>query len=672
VIGNSYYAVWQARQSRLALLAASIYSTILLAAGFVFVIAGNGFSWLDTISTSLFVILSFWISIGFWNAVLGFRSALNDRRPIRQKLTPSSAAAIAEKSRTAILMPVYNEDPEAVFSRIHAMIQSLHETGAEDGFEFFVLSDTTNPDIALREELIWTQYVEHFRPPINVYYRRRAKNLRRKAGNIADFCERWGRNYDFMLILDADSVMAGRTIVELVRRMLHDPRLGILQAPPRPVNRQSLFARLQQFAAAVYGPLCVRGFCSWTATDGNYWGHNAILRVRPFIDHCELPVLPGARPLGGEILSHDFVEAALMLRAGFKVQIADDLEGSYEECPTTLADYAQRDQRWCQGNLQHARLVMCEGFRPLSRIHFAMGVMSYVASPIWLAFIGSLLATRWFEGATIVGGALDGYLMLTVFSISMVMLLVPKFLSLYLMTRNRERARQYGGRMALLGSTLLETAISIVFAPVMAYYHSRFVLTTLMGKSVTWSCQHRDETNVSFGQAWAMHRDVMVFYAILGGLVAWTTPALLPWFVPMLVGPVLIVPLASAFGSRGIGHWLQKRKLLLIPEEDVRPKLLRTLDEAASFFRDHPLVEPGRDILQTVLANRGHSLMHMKIAREMLPAHEPAEPFVTENFEEVESYVRKGEFSRLPIDVRRSLILDNEAFKRLAMICQNV
>ncbi|MCG6156895.1 glucans biosynthesis glucosyltransferase MdoH [Rubinisphaera margarita] len=672
MIGNSYYAAYQARQTRLALLAASTYSTVILSAGFLFVISGNGISTLDAVSTSLFVILSFWISIGFWNAVLGFRCAVTESRTARHKLKPSSAAAIAEKSRTAILMPVYNEDPEAVFSRIHAMIQSLHETGGEDGFEFFVLSDTTNPDIALREELIWTQYVEHYHPPINVYYRRRAKNLRRKAGNIADFCERWGRNYDFMLILDADSVMSGRTILELVRRMLLDPRLGILQAPPRPVNRQSLFARLQQFAAAVYGPLCVRGFCSWTATDGNYWGHNAILRVRPFVDHCELPVLSGSRPLGGDILSHDFVEAALMLRAGFKVQIADDLEGSYEECPTTLADYAQRDQRWCQGNMQHARLVMCEGFRPLSRIHFAMGVMSYVASPIWLAFIGSLLATRWIEGPAMDGGAIDGYLMLTVFSISMVMLLVPKFLSLYLMSRNREQSRRHGGRLALFGSTILETAISIIFAPVMAYYHSRFVLSTLMGKTVAWNCQQRDETNVSLKDAWSMHWDVMLFYAILGGLVAWSAPALLPWFVPMLIGPMLIVPLASAFGSRGIGHWLQKRNLLLIPEEETRPQVLRTLDEAAAFFRENPLVEPGRDILQTVLANRGHSLMHMKIARDMLPAHEPAEPFVTKNFEEVESYVRSGEFSRLPIDVRRSLILDNEAFKRLAMICQNV
>uniref|UniRef100_UPI0030DD5EC3 glucans biosynthesis glucosyltransferase MdoH n=1 Tax=uncultured Rubinisphaera sp. TaxID=1678686 RepID=UPI0030DD5EC3 len=405
------------RQTRLTLIIVSIYSTILLMIPFIYAVSHNGTSTLEYVSGVLFAMLSFWVSLGFWNAFFGYQkmAGLNKSEPTFKR-KPTSPE-VQEQTKTAILMPIYNEDPEAVIARLHAIIQSLRDINAESGFEIFVLSDTTNPDIALREELVWSQYLDHFKPTVNIYYRRRLKNAQRKAGNIADFCQRWGSSYDFMLVLDADSVMAGETIVEMVRRMAADPKLGILQVSPRPFNRHSLFARLQQFSAAAYGPLCVRGFCSWTGVDGNYWGHNALIRIRPFIDHCHLPILPGPRPLGGEILSHDFVEAALMRRAGWKVKVADDLDGSYEECPTTLADYAQRDQRWCQGNMQHARLVVSEGFHPLSRVHFAMGVMSYVASPLWLAFMIVTFVSQYLESFQASSSISAGYAMACMFGI---------------------------------------------------------------------------------------------------------------------------------------------------------------------------------------------------------------------------------------------------------------
>jgi membrane glycosyltransferase len=122
---------------------------------------------------------------------------------------------------------------------------------------------------------------------------------------------------------------------------------------PLIVNRTSLFARVQQFASRLYGPMLSEGLAWWSGSEGNYWGHNAIIRTRAFAEQAGLPRLPGRKPFGGEILSHDFVEAALLRRGGWDVRMAPQLYGSFEECPPSLPDLIVRERRWCQGNLQH-------------------------------------------------------------------------------------------------------------------------------------------------------------------------------------------------------------------------------------------------------------------------------------------------------------------------------
>ncbi|TWT62675.1 glucans biosynthesis glucosyltransferase MdoH [Rubinisphaera italica] len=662
---SSARSSYQIRQTRLALLIVSLYSTILLMAPFVYAISRNGVSSLESVSTVLFAMLSFWVSLGFWNAFFGYQKMSRLKRSESASKRKSISLEVQEQTKTAILMPIYNEDPEAVIARLHAIIQSLRKVNAESGFEIFVLSDTTNPDIALREELVWSQYLERFKPSINIYYRRRLKNAQRKAGNIADFCERWGTSYDFMLVLDADSVMAGETIVEMVRRMAADPKLGILQVSPRPFNRHSLFARLQQFSAAAYGPLCVRGFCSWTGVDGNYWGHNALIRIRPFIDHCHLPILPGPRPLGGEILSHDFVEAALMRRAGWKVRVAADLEGSYEECPTTLADYVQRDQRWCQGNMQHARLVVSEGFHPLSRVHFAMGVMSYIASPLWLTFMLVTFLSQYLEsfptGATVSASYVMAC-MFGIFAVTMGLLLVPKFMGLSCLFRDRKQVTQFGGPLALTVSVFLEIFFSVLLAPVMAYYHSRFVLMTLMGRTVSWNSQQREETRVSAKDAWSMHWDVFAFYGLLGTLVASLAPQMLPWFAPILVGPLLVVPFAMILGSARFGRWLTKHQWLLIPEEQAESPLLKSMQEVLNDFEQHPVVKTGEDIFESVLRDINRTTMHLRIAE----ATNCLAPEDQEKDIELELLVNRSDLLNAPIEVRRRILTDAKTFNRLA------
>ena len=268
-----------------------------------------------------------------------------------------------------------------------AIHRSLDRTGRGADFDFFVLSDTADPDRWVDEELEWFDWCRSVGGFGRIFYRRRRVRVERKSGNIADFCRRWGSQYRYMIVLDADSVMSGEALVRLVQLMEGSPATGLIQTVPASVDRKTLFGRVQQFAGRVYGPMFAAGLHYWQLGDGQYWGHNAIIRVAPFMEHCALPRLPGKPPLGGEILSHDFVEAALLGRAGWDLWLAYDLPGSYEESPSSLLEEMKRDRRWCQGNLQHLRLVLTRGLEGPHRALFLNGVMSYVSALLWFCFL---------------------------------------------------------------------------------------------------------------------------------------------------------------------------------------------------------------------------------------------------------------------------------------------
>src|SRR5581483_10558213 len=263
--------------------------------------------------------------------------------------------------RTAIVMPVYNEEHGRGMAGLKGTYESLEQTGLLQHFDFFILSDTTDPDTWVSEELAFAELRTQVSDPERLVYRNRRENTERKTGNIADFCANWGERYRYMIVFDADSVMTGTSLVNLVRLMEANPHVGIVQAPPLPINRRTLFGRIHQFAMQAYSLIFISGLNFWQGGAANYWGHNAIIRIRPFVEHCRLPKLPGKEPLGGSILSHDFVEAAFMRRAGWKVYLASELRGSYEEMPSSLIGYAARDRRWCQGNLQHLKLLGTPG-----------------------------------------------------------------------------------------------------------------------------------------------------------------------------------------------------------------------------------------------------------------------------------------------------------------------
>ena len=333
---------------------------------------------LEWILVALFVANFSWIALAFSSAIVGFVWLLF----FAPKPLPMPTALAG---KTAVVMPIYNEAPSRIFGALQAMCEDVAATGLGAHFDYFFLSDTTDPDVWVAEERALVALRDRLRNKATVYYRHRPKNLNRKAGNIADFVTRWGGDYPHMVVLDADSLMTANSIVNLAAAMEADPDAGIIQTLPLIINRNTLFARLQQFAARIHGPVIAAGLAVWMGRDGNYWGHNAIIRTRAFADHCGLPHLRGKPPLGGHILSHDFVEAALIRRAGWAVTMLPVLGGSFEESPPSLIDLAARDRRWCQGNLQHARILGARGFHMASRQHFITGIMGYVASPLWMA-----------------------------------------------------------------------------------------------------------------------------------------------------------------------------------------------------------------------------------------------------------------------------------------------
>ena len=395
-------------------------------------------------------------------------------------------------------MPIYNEAPSRVFGAMQAIFEDVERTGQADAFDFLFVSDTTDPNVWIAEERAFLAMRARL-PQARLYYRRRRKNLSRKAGNIADFVTHWGGQYPHMVVLDADSLMTGEAIVGLAAAMEADPDAGIIQSLPLIVNRNTMFARLQQFAARITGPVIAAGLSAWMGHQGNYWGHNAIIRTRAFADHCGLPDLPGKPPFGGHILSHDFVEAGLMLRAGYTVYMLPGLGGSYEESPPSLIDLAARDRRWCQGNLQHARIIGARGFTMATRQHLANGIMGYLASPLWMAqlLVGIVLVLQshyirpeYFTKDFSLFPAwprFDYERALQLFALTIGILLAPKFLGLAIALMEPKTRRGSGGALALIASTIVEIIMSAAFAPIMMLIQSGSVAQILSGRDTGWN-----------------------------------------------------------------------------------------------------------------------------------------------------------------------------------------
>lgn len=547
----------------------------------------NGTQPLEIAILVFFAALMCWVSIGFWMAVAGFVLLLFGKDRYSISATSAGEAPIDAAARTAVVMPICNEDVPRVFAGLRATFESVQRAGASDRFDFFVLSDSSDVDTRVAETEAWVKLCRESGGFGRIFYRWRRHRIKRKSGNLADFCRRWGRNYRYMVVLDADSVMSGQCLTKLVRLMEANPEAGIIQTAPRAAGHSTLYARIQQFANRVYGPVFVAGLHFFQLGEAYYWGHNAIIRVAPFMQHCALGKIPGKGSLSGEIMSHDFVEAALMRRAGWRVWIAYDLEGSYEEMPPNLIDELKRDRRWCQGNLINTRMVLANGMHPAHRAVFAMGVMAYASAPLWFTFLmlsTALLAVHvlippqyfsqpaqlfplWPQWRPELGVAL--------YFVTAALLFLPKVLGATLIAV--KGAQEFGGVLRLVASVIAELLFSMLLAPIRMLFHTQFVLTVLFGLKTAWKSPPREDSETYWRDALRHHGLHSLFGLAWAGVVYWLNVSFLWWLLPVVGALILSIPL-SVYSSRiAPGRATRARKYFLIPEEADPPlELQRT------------------------------------------------------------------------------------------------
>ena len=559
----------------------SLLLTSLVSMLFADLLWRTGWSASRTVLLVLFVVLMWFASVGCVHGVYGFFLRIFGARRRITALGNFRDQKI-DGTSTAVVFPIYNENVVRACEGLRATYESLERTGQLERFDFFILSDSTDPDKWVEEERRWQELVRDLDALGKIHYRRRLNNESRKSGNVRDFLNAWGRRYRYFMVCDADSVMRGETLVDLVKLMEAHPTAGLIQTVPSVVNAESLFGRIQQFANRLYAPIFIAGLNYWALDLGNYWGHNAIIRTEPFMQFCDLPQLPGRKPFGGQILSHDFVEAALLSRENWEVWFAYDLEGSYEEAPQTMIENARRDRRWCQGNLQHSLVLFAKGLRGVSRLHLALGICGYLSGPLWLLFLLTFNWICWFHKHTglsdIPVDPFTPYLnldttahALLVFVVCMVVIMLPKFLVLIDLAFDWLRRRAYGGLARATAGVVGETIFSTLHAPLQMLWHTRFVITNLLGVSVGWSPPKRTDEGTTWLFALRRHWGHTLIGLVWGAFMLWLGPTLFWWFTPVLAGMALSIPLSVFTSRRQLGARLRKMGLFLTPEETAPP-----------------------------------------------------------------------------------------------------
>ena len=528
--------------------------------------------------------------------LIGFAQHLS-----RRKMPPVAAQPLG-LSRTAVLMPIHKEDPRAVFTAIEVMARAIGDAGLEN-VDIFVLSDTQDPECAAAEQAAFDDLRALAPASPALAYRRRTNNAGRKVGNLAEFCDRWGDAYDYMLVLDADSLMGASAIGALIGLMDAHPNAGIIQSVPYPVGRETLFARLQQFSARLYTPLLVEGLTFWQQGDGNYWGHNAIVRIAPFRAHCNLPVLPGREPWGGEILCHDVVEAGMMRGAGWDVWVLPQVMQSFEAVPANMVDFAARERRWCQGNLQHKGLLRSPGFRPVGRFHLAYGIAHYVAGPAALLFLALTSLDAVLGGGfgdALLSGRAGGWLV----ALGAALLYGGKALTLAAALADRHEADRFGGRATLLASAIVEQLASCVISALLIVSYSRYAAELLLGKTVRWEAQSRDDRGVSWGEAWSRMRLPVLLGAGWLAMLPMMPDGLWAWTLPLLLGLLAAWPM-TVFSSRaGLGAKARRFGLLLTPEEVSPSPVVRNFQRSLPGLMPAARPPLGVSLLNLVTAPR--------------------------------------------------------------------
>jgi membrane glycosyltransferase len=568
--------------ARRAAFAALVVVTIaVLFALAAYALSAGGFGFADALLLLFFALTMPWSVIGFWNAAIGFLIMRFARDPV-ELVVPSVAGVRNDEpivASTAITIFVRNEPPERVIRNLDAMMREIELSGAASRFHLYVLSDTGHADVAALEESGFNDLAARWRDRVPVTYRRRTVNTGFKAGNFWDFCERWGSQHEFAVTLDTDSFMTAAAIMRMVRVMQADPKLGILQGLVVGLPSTSAFARIFQFGMRLGMRSWTIGSAWWQSDCGPYWGHNAIIRIAPFVQHCNIPKLPEdglfGGVLGGHVLSHDQIEAALMRRAGYHVRVLPEEDLGWEENPPTLIEFIRRDQRWCQGTLQYGHLLFTPGLKPVGRFQLAFAMLMFLGSPAWigLLIVGTLtLAAKQTPADFIRPGA--GHALLAVI---LIMWFAPKIATVIDVLTRPTLRRAFGGTVRFLFSVLTETVFFILLSPIMWVCHTLFLAGLPFGRVIGWIGQVRDDHSVPWSQALLQLWPHTALGLASLGLIAATHPGALPYAFLLAGGPALAIPLAVFTARPDLGQWLSRIGVGRLPEETAPPVALSAL-----------------------------------------------------------------------------------------------
>ena len=540
----------------------------------------GGLSWVENVHLYLSGFAFLWIAISVGTAIVGLIAVLRSQKP------PGLPRATPDLT-VALLIPIHNENPSDVFGNASALLSDLRGKPDARRFSLYVLSDTRDAAIAALEwrafEILRMEHGDAF----DIFYRRRAKNTDRKTGNLSDWVTNWGGRYDAMLVLDADSLMSADAVLTLRRALANDPDAGLVQSWPKLIHSTSLFARVQEFATVAHGWLLATGLAKWTQGEANYWGHNAIIRTRAFAQAAGLPHLSG----NTLIMSHDFVEAAMLLRAGWRVRFMPSVEGSYEQTPNSLIEYVQRDRRWCRGNLQHLRILAAPGLNPLSRFHMLQGAVSYLLAPVWLMLLAiwafpematSSLGSNDLPPVTEVVDGFNnsgGILLACV----LIMLLGPKLLSAATILSSRAKRKAFGGTAPFIGALLTEIAVSFIYAPILMVQQVQSVAFSALSKRDIWAPQSRDGAHHTLAT-------LVKFHAVetgLGGVIITgiLTSTITIWLLPVGLSLILAVPL-SMLSERSVATSRAKALRLSTPESLTPPMIVNMATQARARYSD--------------------------------------------------------------------------------------
>ena len=565
---------------RIAFAAAVFVTAVCALTAMARLLGADGLGVVDIVLLTCFAAMLPWNVIGFWNALVGFSILCTSRNPVATVLPAVRSPAVGPiTARVAVVMPVHNEDPRRVIGHLEKTVASLDATGEADTFEMFLLSDTTDPMIAAAEAETFARWRDRMGWPGRLHYRRRIDNQGQKTGNLWDFLQHHGPRFDHMLVLDADSVMSGPAIIRLARIMQGHPEIGILQQLIVGLPNLSPFPRIFQFGMRHGMRAYIVGSSWWQGDCGPYWGHNALIRIAPFMAHCRLPMLPGGPPLGGRPLSHDQVEAVLMRRAGWEVRALPEEAGSFEENPPTLSDFVKRDLRWCQGNWQYLYLIGLPGLHFMGRLQLCLAVLMYVSGPAWILFslvsFGRALAPTIFvapgassEPATRLLGTPMPWEPWALLAATMTLVFAPKLAGVAQVLLVPRLRRIYGGGLRVAVSTLVELGFSFILAPIMAVGQSIFVLGMLAGRAIRWEAQLRDPRTLGWVEAFRGLWPHTLLGLFVGAAVWAFAPLSARLWALLFCGPLLLaMPFAVITSWTALGRVLGRLGLCVVPEE---------------------------------------------------------------------------------------------------------